>query len=90
MVCNYLLKIWFHLLLSRRFFYLFQLIQVSLLLLIQEVLDVKLRLHQIEMEMTKLRSKQAEKKNDFKSNLQLNSSKLFHASVFCVFDYLHH
>ncbi|KAJ8641068.1 hypothetical protein MRB53_017762 [Persea americana] len=39
-----------------------------------EVLDVKLRLRQIEIEMTKLRSKQTEAKNDSKPNLQLSSS----------------
>jgi len=42
---------------------------------IQEVLDVKQRLHQIEMEMSKLRSRQVKMEKDGKPNLLLNSGK---------------
>lgn len=42
---------------------------------IQEVLDVKQRLHQIEMEMSTLRSRQVKIEKDGKPNLLLNSSK---------------
>lgn len=37
--------------------------------LISEVLDVKQKLHKIELEMSKLRSKQVEMEKDGKSNL---------------------
>jgi hypothetical protein len=42
---------------------------------IQEVLDVKQKLHQIEMEMSMLRSRQVKIEKDGKPNLLLNSSK---------------
>lgn len=47
----------------------------SMYLWIQEVLDVKQRLHQIQMEMSKLRSRQIKMKKEGKPNSLLNSGK---------------
>lgn len=44
-------------------------------LCMQEVLDVKQRLHQIEIEMFKLRSRRLAMEKDGKPNLLLNSRK---------------
>lgn len=47
----------------------------SLCSFIQEVLDVKQKLHQIETEMSRLRSRQMEMEKDGKPNLLLNFGK---------------
>lgn len=47
----------------------------SMYLWIQEVLDVKQRLHQIRMEISKLRSRQIKMKKEGKPNSSLNSGK---------------
>lgn len=47
--------------------------------LISEVLDVKQKLHKIELEMSKLRSKQVEMEKDGKSNLLSHSDGKIHA-----------
>lgn len=47
--------------------------------LISEVLDVKQKLHKIELEMSKLQSKQVEMEKDGKSNLLSHSDGKIHA-----------